>query len=125
MSTGTCSHSWASGRRGFIAKNTSKSGALCGMTVCAVDGPRDGPPGAQKNVLKPWPAPQGCWPDVHAEFVVTMEDGLDLDEEPYDPTRPQGNGAETSKQLIAEPRVPLPPTPSTPARYDYAYQRNG
>src|SRR5215471_2586216 len=33
MSTGTCSHSWASGMRGFIAKNTSKSGALCGMTA--------------------------------------------------------------------------------------------
>src|SRR5215813_2899499 len=31
MSTGTCSNSWASGMRGFIAKNTSKAGALCGM----------------------------------------------------------------------------------------------
>src|SRR5215831_1790046 len=33
MSTGTCSNSWASGMRGFIAKNTSKAGALCGMAV--------------------------------------------------------------------------------------------
>ena len=33
MSTGTCSNSWASGMRGSIAKNTSKSGALCGIAV--------------------------------------------------------------------------------------------
>ena len=54
-----------------------------------------------------------------------MEDVLDLYEEPYDPTRPKVNFDETSKQLIAETRVPLPPKPGTPARYDYEYQRNG
>jgi DDE superfamily endonuclease len=54
-----------------------------------------------------------------------MEDVLDLYEEPYDPTRPKGNFDETSKQLIAETRGPLPPKPGTPARYDYAYQRHG
>src|SRR5262245_58893166 len=48
MSTGTCSNSWASGMRGFIAENTSKSGALCGMAVVgmgrrsALRGRRDG-----------------------------------------------------------------------------------
>src|SRR5262245_36032392 len=36
MSTGTCSNSWASGMRGFIAKNTSKAGALCGMAAVSV-----------------------------------------------------------------------------------------
>ena len=54
-----------------------------------------------------------------------MEDVLDLYEEPYDPTRPKVNFDETSKQLIAETRVPLPPKPGTLARYDYEYQRNG
>ena len=54
-----------------------------------------------------------------------MEDVLDLSEEPYDPMRPKVNFDATSKQLIAETRVPLPPIPGTPARYDYAYQRNG
>jgi DDE superfamily endonuclease len=62
---------------------------------------------------------------VNAEFVAAMEDVLDLYEEPYDPTRPKVNFDETSKQLIAETRVPLPPKPGTPARYDYEYQRNG
>jgi len=62
---------------------------------------------------------------VNAEFVAAMEDVLDLYEEPYDPTRPQVNFDETSKQWIAETRVPLPPKPGTLARYDYEYQRNG
>ena len=62
---------------------------------------------------------------MNAEFVAAMEDVLDLYEEPYDPTRPKVNFDETSKQLIAETRVPLPPKPGTLARYDYECQRNG
>ena len=54
-----------------------------------------------------------------------MEDVLDLYEEPYDPKRPKVNFDETSKQLIAETRVPLLPKPGQPALYDYEYQRNG
>jgi hypothetical protein len=54
-----------------------------------------------------------------------MEDVLDLYEEPYDPKRPKVNFDETSKQLIAETRVPLRPIPGKPALYDYEYQRNG
>lgn len=54
-----------------------------------------------------------------------MEDVLDLYEEPYDPKRPKVNLDETSKQLIAETRVPLLPKPGQPALYDYEYQRNG
>jgi hypothetical protein len=32
---------------------------------------------------------------------------------------------ETSKQLIAETRMPIPAKPGHPARHDYEYQRNG
>jgi hypothetical protein len=32
---------------------------------------------------------------------------------------------ETSKQLVAETRTPLPLRPGRPARYDYEYERNG
>jgi hypothetical protein len=32
---------------------------------------------------------------------------------------------ETSKQLIAETRVPIPAKPAHPARHDYEYERNG
>ena len=32
---------------------------------------------------------------------------------------------ETSKQLVAETRVPQPPAPGQPARYDYEYRRHG
>ena len=32
---------------------------------------------------------------------------------------------ETSKQLVAETRVPIPAKPGQPERYDYEYERNG
>jgi hypothetical protein len=54
-----------------------------------------------------------------------MEDVLDLYAEPYDPQRPKVNFDETSKQLIAEPRTPVPAKPGAVERYDYEYQRNG
>jgi hypothetical protein len=54
-----------------------------------------------------------------------MEDVLDLYEEPYDEKRPKVNFDETSKQLIAEVRQPLPARPGEVERFDYEYQRNG
>jgi DDE superfamily endonuclease len=64
-------------------------------------------------------------PAVGAEFVWRMEDLLDLYAEPYDPTRPVVGFDETSKQLVAESRVPLPMAPGRPERVDYEYERNG
>ena len=54
-----------------------------------------------------------------------MEAVLDLYAEPTDPKRPRVCFDETSKQLVAEVRDPLPMTPSQVERYDYEYQRNG
>ena len=54
-----------------------------------------------------------------------MEDVLDLYEEPYDAQQPVVGFDETSKQLIAETRQPLPAKPGQVARYDTEYQRNG
>ncbi len=54
-----------------------------------------------------------------------MEDLLDLYAEPYDPARPVVGFDETSKQLVAETRVPLPMAPGRPERVDYEYERNG
>ena len=54
-----------------------------------------------------------------------MEDVLDLYAEPYDPQRPKVNFDETSTQLVAETRAPLPPQPGRRERYDYEYQRHG
>jgi len=64
-------------------------------------------------------------PEVSAEFVACMEDALDLYAEEYDEKRPVVGFDETSKQLIAETRVPLPATSGQPQRYDYEYHRNG
>lgn len=54
-----------------------------------------------------------------------MEDVLDVYTRPHDPTRPLVCLDETSKQLIAEVRTPVPMQPGRPARHDYEYKRNG
>jgi hypothetical protein len=93
---------------------------LCGVVLA---GSR--PPGAEKNTLKPWQKRQWCIPEVSAAFVAAMEDVLDLYEEPYDPRRPTVNFDETSTQLIAEIRHPLPAAPGQVERFDDAYKRQG
>jgi len=64
-------------------------------------------------------------PTVGAEFVCCMEDVLDLYAEAYDPARPTVCFDETSKQLVAETRIPLPMAPGIPERVDYEYERKG
>jgi len=54
-----------------------------------------------------------------------MEDVLAVYTRPRDPDRPLVCLDETSKQLIAETRLPIPPRPGRPARFDYEYARNG
>ena len=64
-------------------------------------------------------------PDASAGFVAAMEDVLETYQRPRDPDRPLVCLDETSKQLIAETRAPIPPKPGRPARHDYEYERNG
>ena len=54
-----------------------------------------------------------------------MEDVLDLYEEPYDLKRPVVCFDEMPYQMVAEKRVPIPPRPGCPQRYDYEYERRG
>ena len=54
-----------------------------------------------------------------------MEDVLEVYHRPHDPARPVVCLDETSKQLIAETRVPIPAKPGRATRHDYEYQRNG
>ena len=54
-----------------------------------------------------------------------MEDVLAVYMRPHDPERPLDCLDETSKQLIAETRVPIPMKRGRPARFDYEYERNG
>jgi transposase len=54
-----------------------------------------------------------------------MEDTLEVYKRPHDPARPLVCLDETSKQLVAETRTPLPVRPGLPARHDYEYERNG
>jgi hypothetical protein len=54
-----------------------------------------------------------------------MEDVLDLYAEDYDEKRPTVGFDETSKQLIAETRRPIPARPGEVERCDYEYERRG
>ena len=64
-------------------------------------------------------------PKSNAAFVAAMEDVLDVYTRSHDPARPLVCLDETSKQLIAETRMPKPMQPGLPARHDYEYKRNG
>ncbi|MGH8162833.1 MAG: IS630 family transposase [Rhodanobacteraceae bacterium] len=80
----------------------------------------------KKTFLKPhrreqWVIP----PKANAAFVAAMEDILAVYKRPRDPDYPLVCLDETSKQLIAETRVPIPMKPGRPARFDYEYARNG
>jgi hypothetical protein len=80
----------------------------------------------KKNTLKPhrreqWVIP----PKANSAFVAAMEDVLAVYTRPRDPDRPLVCLDESSKQLIAETRVPIPMKPGRPARCDYEYERNG
>src|SRR3974377_2417844 len=81
---------------------------------------------AQKNRLKPHR--RQCWvipPKANSAFVAAMEDVLAVYTRPHDPDRVLVCLDETSKQLIAETRVPIPMQPGRAARVDYEYERNG
>jgi hypothetical protein len=54
-----------------------------------------------------------------------MEDVLEVYTRPYDPQYPQVCVDETSKQLVAETRVPIPVAPGRPERVDDEYERKG
>ena len=62
---------------------------------------------------------------MSSEYVAAMEDVLDLYAEPYDPERPVVCFDETSTQLLADIREPLPAAPGRPRREDYEYLKGG
>lgn len=66
-----------------------------------------------------------CIPKVSPEFVVCMEDVLEVYQIPYDPLHPTVCFDEMPKQLIAETRPTLPSRPGQIKRYDYEYRRQG
>ena len=64
-------------------------------------------------------------PKANAAFVANMEDVLEVYQRPHNQKRPLVCLDETSKQLIAETRVPIPMKPGQTARHDHEYERNG
>lgn len=66
-----------------------------------------------------------CIPTITKEFVVRMENLLDLYTEAPNPDEPLLCMDEKSKQLLKETRTPIPMKPGRPKRADYEYERNG
>ena len=66
-----------------------------------------------------------CVPEASCEFVAAMEDVLAVYERPLDPARPVVCLDESSRQLVAHSREPLPARPGEPERWDHGYVRNG
>jgi hypothetical protein len=64
-------------------------------------------------------------PEANAAFVAAMEDVLEVYQRPHDPERPLVCLDETSKQMVAETRAPIPAQPGQKARHDYEYERKG
>ena len=54
-----------------------------------------------------------------------MEDVLDVYTQPHDPDMPLVCLDETSRQLVAETRTPIPMKNGQPERVDYEYERGG
>ena len=64
-------------------------------------------------------------PHANAGFVAAMEDVLEVYQRPHDRQHPVVCLDETTKQMIAETRAPIPAAPGRKARHDYEYERNG
>jgi hypothetical protein len=80
----------------------------------------------KKNELRPHL--RACWvipPTHNGDFVANMEDVLDVYQRPRDPDCPVVCLDEQPVQLVKETKIPLPPKPGRPQRYDYEYERVG
>jgi hypothetical protein len=64
-------------------------------------------------------------PEANGVFVARMEDVLEVYHRPFDEKRPLICLDEVPVQLVGETRLPLPPEPGRPERFDYEYRRNG
>ena len=67
----------------------------------------------------------GIPPKASGEFVAAMEDVLSAYKRRYNPRRPVVCLDETSKQLVAETRQPIPAASGESERVDYEYRRCG
>jgi len=71
----------------------------------------------KKNILQPIADSSGSSRrKANSAFVAAMEDVLAVYTRPHDPDCPLVCVDETSKQLLAETRVPIPMKPGRPAR---------
>ena len=64
-------------------------------------------------------------PEADAEFVVNIEEVLEVYERPYDPAHPVLCMDEQPVQLLKETHVSIAATKNHAKRVDYEYERNG
>jgi transposase len=92
-----------------------------------VDRASDSTIGRTLKKHSPAPSPTAVGRPAEGQQRVRSGDGnvLAVYTRPHDPDRPLVCVNETSKQLTAETRVPIPMKPGRPGRFDYEYERNG
>jgi transposase len=77
------------------------------------------------NVIKPWQQSMWCIAAIDAEYVMRMEEVIDLYTSAPAADEPVVCFDESPVQLIGEMRLPRRIKPGRPARHDYEYKRNG
>src|SRR3990167_2034293 len=91
----------------------------------APDQPREHPPAAKKNLLKPWREVMWCIGKLTEEYRRRRYDVLEVYARPYREREPVICIDEKSKQLIRDSRASLPMKAGAPAKLDYEYVRKG
>ncbi|GAK49348.1 transposase [Candidatus Moduliflexus flocculans] len=72
-----------------------------------------------------WRKRQWCISQVTSEYLMRMEDVLDVYDLPYDPRHPVICLDERPCQLLGDTVIPLPMTPGQPTKEEYQYERHG
>lgn len=79
----------------------------------------------RRNKLKPHLSESWCIPTVNGEYLMCMEDVLDVYERPYNPMCPVVCMDEKPYQLLDDILAPVPMTPGHKQKEDYEYSREG
>src|SRR5262249_15953515 len=97
------------------------------VELCIVDRASDSTVGRalKKTLFSPIAANWVIPPKANSAFVAAMEDVLGVYTRPRDGDCPLVCLDETSKQLVAEMRVPIPMKAGRPVRFDHKYECNG
>lgn len=107
-------------------EHATPGGSHGGVAVCGVHQPRECASDFKKNELKPWQVKSWMIPEAGLECIYTMEDGLEVYAQPYDPLHPKVCLDKSPQQLIGERREAFTDEHGVlHMDYEYTRKRNG